>query len=134
MTAAVFHTMRALLQNISAQKLLLDDVATGSDNYSDQPRAATEHSRLVAINGIADQKSQQLRAVLRKMALNCAVIVVGAVFGVVFLSLNAAQGVSAAPPIKLYVVLCVEYACSDAGASVNPATAMSSWSKCVRFM
>jgi len=100
--------MRALLQNITAQKMLLDDVDTAADNNSDQARAATEHSRLVAINSIADQKSQQLRAVLRKMALNCAVIVIGAVFGVVFMSLNAAQGVRAPPPPKLNAVLGVE--------------------------
>ena len=100
--------MRALLQSITAQKMLLDDVDTGADNNSEQARAATDHARLVAINSIADQKSQQLRAVLRKMALNCAVIVIGAVFGVVFMSLNAAQGVRAPPPLKFNVVLVVE--------------------------
>ncbi len=95
MTAVVFRTMRALLQNIESQKLLLDSV---SEPQTSRESEEANLASMVAINDIANQKSQQLRLVLCKMALNCCVIVLGSFFGIFYLVLCTFAGLLPSTP------------------------------------
>jgi hypothetical protein len=100
-TAAVLYTMRSLKRNIESQKLLLDDLSKESlGDACANDRASADSNRLISINDVADRKTQRLQAVLRKIALNCVVVLSTALFGMLFMSLNAAQGLqpSAPPP------------------------------------
>jgi hypothetical protein len=117
-TAAVFHTMRAMLQSIEAQKLFLDDIAFQNGGNGDDAaeaqgismqaiedasrqlshRSQSEQLRLVAINDAADHKSKRLRDLLRKVALNCIVVVITTLFGSIFKAINAAQGMLPSTP------------------------------------
>ena len=95
MTTVVFHTMRALLQNIESQKLLLDSV---SEPQTSRESEEANLASLVAINDIANQKSQQVRLVLRKIALNCCAIVLGAFFGIIYRVLCTFAGLLPSTP------------------------------------
>jgi hypothetical protein len=116
-TVAVFRTMRDMLQNIQAQKLLLDDlsptvasvgehvqlqdiavVQAGTASRQTIDRLQTEQMRLHSINDAADQKLQRLRDVLRRISLNCVVIVTTTLFGSLFLAMSAAQGLLPSTP------------------------------------
>jgi hypothetical protein len=95
MTVVVFRTMRTLLQTIESQKLLLDSVLEPqSSRESEEANIAS----LVAINDIANQKSHQLRIVLRKISLNCCVIVLGSFFGIFYLVLCTFAGLLPSTP------------------------------------
>jgi hypothetical protein len=95
-SATVFRRMRSLLQNILAQKLLLDDLS--KENSADTERQSMDGARLIAINVAVDQRSQHIRTVLLKVAINCFVIVITAVYGCVCWSLLAAQGLLPSTP------------------------------------
>jgi hypothetical protein len=125
MTAAVFHTMHALLLNIQSQTLLLNDISPEDHDPPTTERAGTERARLVAINDAAGQKSRVLRVVLRKMALNCSVIVATAVFGMLYKVIVAAQGVRAHSYL-FNAWLCFETAPVQFGCFV------SLWCRCCR--
>jgi hypothetical protein len=96
--AAVFYAMRFMMQNIESQKLLLDDLKL--ESASGASDGATDRKRLISINDVAERKARRLRAVMRKIALNCIVVLATALFGMIFKSLNAAEGLqpSAPPP------------------------------------
>ena len=141
MTAAVFHTMRALLLSIQSQTLLLNDISPEDHDPPTTERAGTERVRLVAINDAAGQKSRVLRVVLRKMALNCSVIVATAVFGMLYKVIVAAQGVRAHSYL-FNACLCLKprqcnsdvlFYCG-AGAAVGTAATMWIGCGCVRCM
>jgi hypothetical protein len=98
-TAAVLYTMRSMMRNIESQKLLLDDLR--KESFGDacvNDSASVDSKRLISINDVADQKTQRLQAVLRKIALNCVVVLLTALFGMLFMSLNAAQGLQPSTP------------------------------------
>jgi hypothetical protein len=94
MTAVVFRTLRTLLQTIESQKLLLDSLSDPTSRESEE----ANHASLVAINDIANQKSQQLRIVLRKIALNCCAIVLGSFFGIIYLVIVTFSGLLPSTP------------------------------------
>jgi hypothetical protein len=88
--AIVFQTLQSLLHSIDSQKILLDETEDSD---------ASKH--LVAINDAADLKSRRLRVVLCKVALNCSVVVVAAVFSLFIDSISVVEGlmdVSPPPP------------------------------------
>jgi hypothetical protein len=99
--AAVFYAMRFMMQNIESQKLLLHDLKLESvSSASTSASGATDSKRLISINDFAERKARRLRVVMRKIALNCVVVLATALFGMIFKSLNAAEGLqpSAPPP------------------------------------
>jgi hypothetical protein len=85
--AIVFQALSALLKNIEAQKMVLDAL--------DESEASVQ---LATINDIADQKSKRLQIVLRKVVLNCCVVVVAALFSLLIDSISVAEGMLADKP------------------------------------
>jgi hypothetical protein len=69
-SALVFRTLRAMRQNLESQKLLLNELRTPED------------VQLAAINDVADQKSVKLHQVLKKIVLNCCVVMIAALFSI----------------------------------------------------
>jgi len=102
MAAFVFHTMRSMLQSIEAQKLLLEETSTQDDDQSVEHASRLQvRAQLISINDVADQKSQRLRSVLIKIALNCSVVVVAALFSLwidSFSVIGGFQPVNPPPP------------------------------------
>ena len=117
--AAVFYSMRFMMRSIESQKLLLDDLSMESVGGNCAPEGSWDSKRLISINDVADRKTRRLRDVMRKIALNCVVVLVTALFGMLFKSLNAAEGVlPSAPPPPCPVTA---KACDACESTVTPA-------------
>jgi hypothetical protein len=69
-TVVVFRTLRTLLHSIDSQKLLVDELRAGED------------VQLAAINEVAEQKSLKVRTVMKKIVMNCCVVVIAALFSI----------------------------------------------------
>jgi hypothetical protein len=85
-TAVVFQILRVLLQNVESQKLLLDALRM------------PENTKLAAINNVADQKLEKVRTILKKVALNCSVVVIAALFSILIDSFSVMDGNAPSPP------------------------------------
>jgi hypothetical protein len=85
--AVVFHTLRSMLNSIEQQKLLLDELDDSE-----------ETKQLAVINAVAQEKTLRLRTVLRKVALNCSVVVVAALFSLWIDSFSVVGGLMGQKP------------------------------------
>jgi hypothetical protein len=85
-TAVVFLTLRTLLRSIESQKLLLDELRTDEDE------------RLAAINQVAEQKSVKVRTVMKKVVMNCCVVVIAALFSIWIDSFSVMDANLPSPP------------------------------------
>jgi hypothetical protein len=85
-TVVVFRTLRTLLHSIDSQKLLLDELC------------AAENVQLAAINEVAEQKSVKVRTVMKKIVMNCCVVVLAALFSIWIDSFSVMDANLPSPP------------------------------------
>jgi hypothetical protein len=88
LAAVVLQNLRAMRRNVDSQKLLLDEI--GSE---------VEMQRLSRINDVVNYKAMKLRIIMRKVVLNCSVVVLAALFSLWIDSFSVAGGLRpTAPP------------------------------------
>jgi hypothetical protein len=87
LAAVVLQSMRVMLRNIDSQKLLLDEI--GSE---------VETERLSRINDVVDYKAMKIRITMRKVVLNCGVVVLAALFSLWIDSFSVAGGLQGSTP------------------------------------
>jgi hypothetical protein len=87
LAAVVLQSLRAMLRSIDSQKLLLEE--TGSEDESRQ---------LSRINDIADHKAKKVRVIIRKVTLNCGVVVLAALFSLWIDSCSVIGGMQGSVP------------------------------------
>ena len=111
LAAVVLRNLRAMRRNVDSQKLLLDEI--GSE---------VEMQRLSRINDVVNYKAMKLRIIMRKVVLNCSVVVLAALFSLWIDSFSVAGGLRPTeppPPCPSGAGICDE--CEQRVAAMNSA-------------